>query len=107
VIELAICQNCGAAQYPFREVCVRCLSDNIDVRQVDAQGTLLACTRIHRSFDPRFSSRLPLQVGSVKLDAGPVAIAFVSQGVSKVGMRVRLDSHDEDGRLVLVATPIA
>ena len=102
MIKLGVCRDCAATQYPPREVCGSCLSQAVELREVDAQGTLLACTRIHRSIEPRFASRLPLDVGSVKLDAGPVAIAFVPAGVAAPGARVRLEAREEDGRTVLV-----
>jgi len=86
-MRLGICGACGAAQYPPREVCVRCLSDAIDSRDVEAAGTVLSLTTIHRSIDPQFTE--PAAIASVRMDAGPVVIAFVEPGL-KVGARVRL-----------------
>jgi hypothetical protein len=39
---------------------------------------VLAGTVLHRSNEPRFRARLPLCVGLVKFDAGPVAVCFLS-----------------------------
>lgn len=98
MIRLAICGGCGAAHHPLREVCGRCLSDQVELRETTGEGTLIASTRIHRSIEPRFAPRLPLAVGSVKLDAGPVAIAFIEGEPPRAGARVRLDTRVDDGR---------
>jgi uncharacterized OB-fold protein len=90
MMKLGICRACGAAQYPPREVCVRCLSDAIDIREGDVAGTVLSLTTIHRSIDPAFSE--PTPIASVKIDAGPVAIAFAWAGL-KPGARVRLSEE--------------
>lgn len=87
--ELPVCDGCGTVQYPIREVCVRCLSDRLQWSAVTPDGVLLAYTRLHRSMDERFAPRLPLEIGSVRLDAGPVVI-------------VLLDSQCEVGRPVRV-----
>lgn len=104
MIDLATCEACGAAQYPPREVCVRCLSDRVRASAVDARGVLLARTRLHRSIDARFDSRLPLDIGTVRLDAGPVAFAFLSADCGEAGSRVRLDARLEDGTPRLLAS---
>ena len=99
---LGICRQCGTAQYPLREVCLRCLSDAIDARETDAGGIVLAGARVHRSLDPAFAGRLPLEIVSVKLDAGPVAIVFGRPGL-EAGARVRLRPQGEAGQGLLVA----
>jgi hypothetical protein len=45
-------------------------------------------TVLRRSMDTRFAPRLPLANGSVKLDAGPVAIAVFDSDLS-AGIRVQ------------------
>ena len=102
-LELPVCGECGTVQYPLREVCVRCLSAKLPRQAVGAGGLLLARTRLHRSMDERFAPRLPLDVGSVKLDAGPVVIAILERAWEP-GTRVRLHAAaGPDGRTVMHA----
>ena len=89
MIELLACADCGAVQQPRRPVCHACLSDRLVTRAVADEGELLATTRIHRSLDPAFASRLPVAIGTVKLAAGPVIFAFLS-GPARAGTRVRV-----------------
>ena len=88
-LELPVCEACGTAQYPVREVCVACLSDRLRRQPVKTGGVILARTVLHRSMDTRFAPRLPLAIGSVKLDAGPVAIAILAADLAP-GARVQL-----------------
>ena len=103
-LELPVCESCGTAQYPVREVCVRCLSDRLRREPVKAGGVILARTVLHRSMDTRFAPRLPLAIGSVKLDGGPVAIAILD-GDLVSGARVQVRATPgPDGRTVLHAS---
>jgi uncharacterized OB-fold protein len=102
-IELPVCMDCGTVQYPVREVCVRCLSGRLQRKAVNACGALLACTRLHRSMDERFAPRLPLEIGSIQLDAGPVVIAILERA-SDPGMRMGVRVVEgPDGRSVMHA----
>jgi uncharacterized OB-fold protein len=74
---LPVCENCGTCQYPVRDTCWRCLSCCIEDREIDGAGAVVATTVLHRSNDPQFSSSLPLRIASVRLDAGPVVLAFL------------------------------
>lgn len=94
MIRLQRCTECGTAQYPARAVCVACLSDALAWEEADAlAGTVVARTVLHHSNEARFRAALPLAVGLVRLDAGPVALCFV--GEQRVGeavqVRVRVD----------------
>ena len=103
-LELPVCEACGTAQYPVREVCVRCLSDLLRPQSVKASGVILARTLLHRSMDTRFAPRLPLAIGSVKLDAGPVAIAILDGDLAP-GARVQVRAMPgPEGRNVLHAS---
>lgn len=102
-LDLPACEDCGAVQYPVREVCVRCLSANLRRKPVDAAGVLLARTRLHKSMDERFAPRLPLDVGSVKLDAGPVMIVILDSDLQP-GARVQVRAASgPDGRTIMHA----
>ena len=103
-LELPVCEACGTAQYPVREVCVRCLSDRLRREPVKAGGVILARTVLHRSMDTRFAPRLPLAIGSVKLDAGPVAIALLDGDLAP-GTRVQVRATSgPEARTVLHAS---
>jgi uncharacterized OB-fold protein len=80
MIRLQRCADCDTAQYPPREVCGGCLSDRLAWDSSDSlPARVLARTRLHHSNEPRFRPRLPLSVGLVKFDAGPVAVCFLSK----------------------------
>ena len=80
MIALQRCTACGHAQYPPRAVCESCLSDRIALDQTEAlAGTLLARTVLHHSQEARFRAQLPLGLGLVKLESGPVVLCFVPE----------------------------
>jgi short-subunit dehydrogenase/uncharacterized OB-fold protein len=99
------CTECGTVQYPPRDACCACLSVALDWRETEAGGVIQAETRIHASPDPYFRERLPWRQGSIRLDAGPVAIAHLHRDVAR-GDRVRLALKlDKAGQGVLIALP--
>jgi uncharacterized OB-fold protein len=96
MIQLQRCVDCGAAQYPPREFCGRCLSDRLACDRAESlPARVLAGTRLHHSNEPRFRPRLPLTVGLVQFDAGPVAVCFLA-ATSSPGdaVQVRLGADD-------------
>ena len=94
MIRLQRCEACGAAQYPPREFCRACLSDELAWEEADSlPGRVLARAGLHHSHEPHFHSRLPLMVGLVRFDAGPVAVCFLGEGAVPGGaVRVRLSA---------------
>ncbi len=103
MIRLQRCADCGAAQYPGREVCGMCLSDRLEWETADAlPARVLARAVLHHSNEERFRARLPLAVGLVRLDAGPVAICFVGEAAPGDDVRVR-GRLDDAGSVVLDA----
>lgn len=107
VLCLPTCRDCGAVQYPAQDACVRCLSDRLEDTPIDGAGTLVSWTALHRSNEARFAGRLPLRIGSVRLDAGPLVIAFLPEAPDEAAAslpRVEVGaSCDVDGRPVLTA----
>lgn len=96
------CAACGHVQYPPRACCEACLSDALGWAEA-AEGTLLARTLLHHSQEARFRAQLPLGVGLVRLDAGPVVVCFVPQPHA-IGDRLRVRSApDATGQAVLTA----
>jgi hypothetical protein len=50
---------------------------------------------LHHSNEPRFRARLPLCVGLVKFDAGPVAVCFLSESAASGDtVQVRIGPDD-------------
>jgi uncharacterized protein len=104
MMRLQRCADCGMAQYPARETCGVCLSDRLEWETADAfPGRVLARTVLHHSNEPRFRPQLPLTIGLVQLDAGPIAVCFLTERVpgEDVQVRARLD---ETGHTVLEAS---
>lgn len=103
-LRLQHCADCGTVQYPPREVCGNCLGDNLEWKAVDGAGAVLSHTRLHGSMEPWFQNRLPVDVVSVQLDAGPVLYAFAGDGTAQTGTAVTVKAQiDEAGVAVLHA----
>jgi len=103
---LQICGGCGTIQFPPREVCTHCLGDALEWRGVDPGGTVLAATRLHASAEPFFRAHVPFAIGSIKLDCGPVVLAYLDEGCRTGGSRVRVETRvDRSGQGVFVARP--
>jgi uncharacterized OB-fold protein len=96
VIRLQRCADCDTAQYPPREVCAACLSDRLEWDSADSlPARVLAGTLLYHSNERGFRARLPLRVGLVKFDTGPVAVCFLSETVAPGDtVRVRIGPDD-------------
>ena len=102
---LQVCTDCGAVQYPPREICAACLSASLPWREVPAGGRLIATTTVRLSADPYFRQRTPWRIGTVALDCGPSVIAHLHGEVAqdaRVRMTLRLD---KSGQGVMLAMP--
>ncbi len=104
---LQSCDDCGAVQYPEREVCRQCLGASLTPRPVDAKGRILSWTRLHASLDPWFRERLPWTIVSLELAAGAVALAhWAGDDDPVIAAQVAVvQCQDHAGRRVLVALP--
>ena len=103
--ELQHCFACATVQYPPRSVCVNCLSHRLEWREVSGAGDLIADTVLHHSNELYYRARVPLRLGTVKLDAGPVVLAHLHRDCaapSRVNVRAHLD---KSGQAVLIALP--
>jgi uncharacterized OB-fold protein len=98
MIRLQRCHECAHAQYPPREICSACLSDRLASDEAAAlPARVLACTVLHHSNEPRFRPRLPIVLGLVRFEAGPVALCFLA-GSASPGQVVQV-REGEDGLL--------
>lgn len=99
------CADCGAVQYPPRDACAHCLSVALHWRDTATGAQVIAQTTVRATIDPYFRERLPWRIGTVKLDAGPVAVVHLHGDVAR-GDRVRLALHlDRAAQGVIVALP--
>ena len=98
---LQACAACGAIQYPPRELCQLCLSADLLWQVTEsAEGAVLAATTLRHSHEPR--TPLPLRIGLVQLDAGPVMVCFVPDAPPET--RVSLTATvDGQGRAIITA----
>jgi uncharacterized OB-fold protein len=102
-LALQHCTACGTGQYPPRELCRACLSDQMAWTVEDAvPGQLLAQTSVQHSFVPE--TPVPQRIGLVRLSMGETAVCFLDAEVEPgaVAVRAHLDSL---GRAVLLASP--
>jgi len=107
VLQLQVCAECSAVQYPPRDVCRVCLSGALPWRVVPNTGTVLAATEAHASTDPFFRARAPWRIGLVALDCGPQAIVHLAQGCAPRSIVQVSLQLDHEGRAVLVGAPQA
>jgi NAD(P)-dependent dehydrogenase (short-subunit alcohol dehydrogenase family)/uncharacterized OB-fold protein len=104
--ELQVCARCEAVQYPPREVCHRCLSEELRWREQSGAGELIATTVVHLSQDPYFRERTPWPLGLVRLDVGCTAVVHLHGACGAAPSRVRVGAClDKSGQGVLVAFP--
>jgi NAD(P)-dependent dehydrogenase (short-subunit alcohol dehydrogenase family)/uncharacterized OB-fold protein len=102
--ELQRCRRCSAVQYPPREACHRCLSDDLEWRLQAGTGQLIAQTRLFHSHELYFRQRLPWRVGLVRLDAGPTVVAHLHSSLTAVPAAVQVTARlDRAGQAALIA----
>jgi NAD(P)-dependent dehydrogenase (short-subunit alcohol dehydrogenase family)/uncharacterized OB-fold protein len=101
---LQICVDCGAVQYPPRELCVGCLGA-LRWRDVEPRGTLVAQTTTRISSEPWFRERPPWLSGIVELACGPKLVAHLHPDCAAgdaVNLSLKLDPA---GRGAVYAAP--
>ena len=102
---LQVCQECNKIQYPPRQVCCECLSDQLEWQDVNNGGKLLAETTLQHSNDVYFRDRLPWRLGIVIADAGPSIVVHLAEDCIQ-GQRVRLAlTIDRAGNAAVTARP--
>lgn len=102
--ELQECTACGAVQYPPREACHRCLSVSLHWKPQSGGGRLISETALFHSHLAEFRSQLPMRIGLVQLDSGPVVLAHVGKSVPTAPADVEVSAQlDQSGYAILVA----
>lgn len=103
---LQVCAECQAVQYPPRDACHTCLSNDLPWQDVAPEGTIMAETTIRVSPEPYFRERVPWRMGAVRLNAGPMLNCHLHGEVGR-GDQVRMALKlDKAGQGVLVALPL-
>jgi NADP-dependent 3-hydroxy acid dehydrogenase YdfG/uncharacterized OB-fold protein len=98
------CAQCRAITYPPRDICPHCWGE-LAWEAVPGAASVVAQTTIRATTDLYFRDHLPWRIGTVALDAGPVAIAHLHADLT-VGDRadIRL-MLDKGGNAALFAIP--
>jgi NAD(P)-dependent dehydrogenase (short-subunit alcohol dehydrogenase family)/uncharacterized OB-fold protein len=105
-LELQVCRDCRAVQYPPREVCRDCLSSRLLWRPHNGEGELVAETVLHTAQELYFRERLPWRIGMVHLDGGANLVTYVHERVGRAPCRVRVEAAlDRGGQAALIAVP--
>ena len=111
ILQLQNCTDCGHVQYPPAELCGACLGSTLIYRETACTGTLLAQSQLHHSLWEYFKRRIkraPWPIATVQLDVGPVAIVHLTGLDLDTGDRVKVFSHSDASRsVVLIAVPAA
>ena len=69
-------------------------------------GKVLSWTTVQASNNQFFKTILPFHVGMIKLDCGPVLIAYLSAASLRTRSRVRVaGKSDKSGQTVFLAAP--
>ena len=106
VLELQVCRDCGATQYPPREACHACLSERLVWKAQDGLGELVAETTLHLSYELFFRERVPWRLGMVRLDCGPIVVTHLHGDVGPPPTRVKVHAClDKAGQAALFAIP--
>jgi short-subunit dehydrogenase len=104
--ELQRCARCATVQYPPREACCRCLSEELPWVEIDGLGDLISQTTLLHSHDLYFRERVPWRLGMVRLDTGPTVVVHLHGDVTAPPARVRVACKlDKAGMAVLVGFP--
>lgn len=106
LFRLQVCTRCDKVQYPPQEFCSLCLADELTWQQVSPMGKVLAWTTSRASTNQFFRDKFPLKIGLVKLDCGPVMVAYLSASCLQTGSRVQVAGKpDMSGQVVFLAAP--
>ncbi len=101
---LQVCDQCNLVQYPPQEFCSHCLTDVLSWETVSPMGKVLSWTSAWASNNGFFKEKLPLHIGLVKLDCGPVMFAYLTASCLQTGSRVQVTGNpDKSGQSVFLA----
>lgn len=100
------CKNCGKVMTPQKPVCEKCGSTDLEEIEFKGEGTIRSFTIINVA-PPQFTDKAPYVVVIVHLDEGPSIVGRLI-GVDptkpekiKIGMRVKFNPLEEDGKVIV------
>jgi hypothetical protein len=64
------CGACGAARFPARDLCSRCLSRQVTWTPVSGRGTVFSYAVMHQVYHPGFADEVPYAVVVIELEEG-------------------------------------
>lgn len=104
-LTLQHCNGCDRFQYPSRALCARCLSGDLDWRQLPGNGRVVAAVVVHAAMHAWFRAHVPWRICLVELEAGPRVLAEAADARIEAGRRVRVaDRFVGEAQTVLSAT---
>jgi uncharacterized OB-fold protein len=110
-LQLPWCRSCRQFFWYPRELCPRCLGDDIDWRAASGKATVYACSIMPKPAHPSLAERVPYVVALVDLDEGPRLMTNVvgcDPADVKIGMAVQVTWEAlNDGRHLPVFEPAA
>ena len=105
-LELQRCAGCGAIQYPPREACVRCLSEELEWTLMSGQGELVSETTLHHSQELFFRERTPWRLGWCVSTEGASLVVHLDERCGPAPSPVIVEAVlDRAGQAALVAKP--
>ena len=105
-LELQRCAACSAIQYPPREACVRCLSQELEWTLMSGEGELVSETTLHHSQELFFRERTPWRLGLVRLAEGVSLVVHLDARCGPAPSPVTVEAVlDRAGQAALVAKP--
>ncbi len=105
-VQIQQCSDCGAWVYYPRAFCPKCLSPELEWKQISGKGTLYSFTIARRPTAPFWADEVPQRIVVVELDEGPrltSTLCNVDLGDIRVGMRLQPvfdDISDKDVTLL-------
>ena len=90
-LKLSKCKQCSMFQFPPRELCSHCLSEDLTWEVIDPYGVVIAETLIHYSLEAPLEKTLPNHIGLIKTDIGPTLFANLHEELKK-GDRVKISA---------------
>jgi uncharacterized OB-fold protein len=89
---LSHCCTCGQYIHYPSTACDRCLSTDLEWREVSGIGTVESFTTVYRAFSPEFADDVPYTAALVRLDEGTQLLTWltgVEPDAATIGMRVQ------------------
>jgi len=80
ILKLQHCEACNTINYPPRELCYRCLSDQLKWRETSPEGQILSVSELHHSqweFFKRKIEKAPWPIATIEV-AGQVMFAHLA-----------------------------